>query len=208
MIYTCFSYNHDLKGEKNLEIDKYNKLLILKGYFKSKTTQEKRNKANSTIKSLFEEKLKEIELINGNIDYILVLPGHRIGYSTFQYSINKFYENDIEQQQPQQQQQLPEIPNQQEIKKKLLYVKRIKQTEQQKKEGFRSKLSDKEEIKSVLLPMELNNKFNLEGKSILLLDDATTTGRTLKTYEKNLKKLCNNNNINIKIIKLAIAKTI
>ncbi|KAM9965232.1 hypothetical protein ACTFIW_005042 [Dictyostelium discoideum] len=193
MIYTCFSYNHNSKGKENPEIDNYNKLLILKGYSSIKTTIEKRNKAISTIKSLFEDKLKEIESINGNIDYILVLPGHRIGYSTFQYSINKFYQNDIEQQ---------------EIKKKLLYVKRIKQTEQQKKEGFRSKLSDKEEIKSVLLPIELNNKFNLEGKSILLLDDATTTGRTLKIYEKNLKKLCNNNNINIKIIKFAITKTI
>ncbi|KAN0003410.1 hypothetical protein ACTFIZ_009582 [Dictyostelium cf. discoideum] len=189
MIYTCFSYNHNLKGKKNPEIDNYNKLLILKGYRKIKSTQEKRNKAIITIKSLFEEKLKEIQLINGNIDYILVLPGHRIGYSSFQYSINKFYQNDIEQ----------------EIKKKLLYVKRIKQTEQQNKEGFRSKLSDKEEIGSVLLPMELNNKFNLEGKSIILLDDATTTGRTLKIYEKYLKKLSNNN---IKIIKLAITKTI
>ncbi|KAK5577292.1 hypothetical protein RB653_002233 [Dictyostelium firmibasis] len=166
---------------------------------KCRITNEKRLKAIKSIKSLFEEKLKEIELQSDNkkIDYILVLPGFRIDYSGFQYSVNKFYNEekvDINQE---------NIINNMEMKKKILYVKRIKQTEQQRKEGFRSKLSDKEEISSVLLPMELN--YNLEGKSILLLDDLTTTGRTFKIYEKYLKKLSNNN---IKISKLAIAKTI
>ncbi|KAN0044575.1 hypothetical protein ACTA71_006093 [Dictyostelium dimigraforme] len=201
MIYNCFPYDQKLKEKKYQEY--FNQLLILKGC-KIKVTKDKYSKAIKTIKSLFEEKLKEIQSINGNIDYILVLPGHRIGYSSFQYSINKFYNAVVSGgggggggKQDQEETNL-------EIKKKILYVKRVKQNEQQKKEEFRSKLSDQEEISSILFPMELNNKIILEGKSILLLDDVTTTGRTLKIYEKYFKKLINNN---IKIIKFAITKT-
>ncbi|MDZ4993942.1 ComF family protein [Clostridium perfringens] len=85
---------------------------------------------------------------------------------------------------------------------KKLGIKAIETLKKKNKVKEQKSLSKEEREKNVQNAFKLKNYKGLEGKSIILLDDVMTTGATLKSCVRELKKIKD-----IKIFLLTIAKS-
>ena len=85
---------------------------------------------------------------------------------------------------------------------KRLGIKSIETLKKKSKVKEQKSLSKEEREKNVQNAFYLKSYKNLEGKSIILLDDVMTTGSTLKSCIRELKKIKD-----IKIFLLTIAKS-
>lgn len=140
---------------------------------------------NQVRKLLLKFKFKEsaylastlVEILNKNqkivkelkkYDYIIPVPMHTINKKIRGYNQTEILAKEIEQKIG--------------IKYKKDIILKIKQNKRQ------SELKEKERIENVKNVYKLQNKEILENKKILLLDDIYTTGSTIKSCIKELKK--------------------